>query len=66
MKGAESKFPRDFSFRGLWLVAVLVTFQLRFELCNCQSASEEDAGSPCYEMGQDGQEDVTRPQVSPI
>ena len=65
MKRAERKFPRGISFSGgLCLFALLVIFQLGFELGNCQSASEEDAGSPCYQMGEDGQEDVNKPQVS--
>ena len=56
MKRAESKFPRGISFSGgLCLFALLVVFQVGFELGNCQSASEEDAGSPCYQMGEDGQ-----------
>ena len=65
MKRTESESrPRGFSF-GLTLVfVILLTFLLAFELVECVTPSEEDAGSPCYERGEDGQDDISKPQVS--
>ena len=66
MNRTQSESPRfrGFSF-GLSLVfVILVTFLLAFELVQCETPSEEDAGSPCYEKGEDGKDDITKPQVS--